>query len=264
MHGAPATTASPLAPLIITESAEPSALRRGIPIHERRLHEAVLWAARSLVQREGTVVAVSELRLPPSRPDVVVAIVDLDVWTRRRQAGLAPCTAPALLRVVDLLERAGGMCDVDRITASGTSRSSQRALGELIRLGVATRSDGLITLHEAWRPALREVVGVEAKLGSADRARRQAASWEHHVDGVFLALPASYMRRVPRSDRELRRFGLIAVDEDTAVLVRRPRGRKARGAARLLTEEQLFARWLASARTPTTTASESRHEEPGQ
>lgn len=249
-NGAPATSASPLAPLIITESAEFSAFRRGVPIHERRLHEAVLRGAQSLVRHEGTVLAVSELRLPPSRPDVVVATVDVDVWAQRQQAGLAPCTAPALLRVIDLLVRARGSCNVSRITASGTSPSSQRALGELIRLGIAFRSDQRIALHEAWHPALREVVGVEAKLGFAERARRQAASWEHHVDGVFLALPANYMPRVPRGDRDLRRFGLIAVDDETATIVRRPRGRRARGAARLLTEEQLFARWLAT--RPTT------------
>lgn len=222
--------------------------RRGVAVQELALHEGVLGIADLLLPEGlGRVVAVGELRLPPSRPDAVIARVREDVWIARRDAGIGACTAPALLEVVELLRRKGGSATSVELARFRVSRDQRfrRSVSELVQRGLVARHGDGLRLHEAWNVAMDACFGVEAKLGSIDKARRQVALWERHVDGVYLALPRGYVRNIDRSDPLLRRFGLIAVDgSSAAAVVRRPRTRRARGAARLLCEEQMYQRWL--------------------
>lgn len=222
----------------------------GKPIAEAELHAAVPQLGAALLPHAPSageqLVIASELTLGHVRPDVVAAAVDLGIWDRRTEAGLAPCTQPLPLRMSLVLSRLGRRANLDEIVdASGEiDRARVRgAITELVSRGWVRRADGHIELSDAWARAVRTASAVEAKVNNWRRAVRQAQGLEGAFEGVWLAFPRGYLANVPREPAQLRRFGLIGVESGTATSVRRPRGRRPNEVARALTEEHLFARW---------------------
>lgn len=224
---------------------------RGVPILEAPVHEAVLRLGAGLLPRTeegGKLVVALELVLPYGRPDVVAADVDAAVWEAWRSSGIQPCTAPLPLAAALALARLGGRASIDDLLRPSAGRADRArvrgALAKLVMRGWVEREDASFVLRLAPGGALRSVSAVEAKLNNWRRAVRQVQSWEGHVDSVWLAFPAPYLPNVPRT-QQLRRFGLIRVDGDTARIVRRPTGPRSKGVRRAMTEQFLYARWVA-------------------
>ena len=223
---------------------------RGVPLAEAQVHDAVAQLAEELLPKPrppGAFLLVHELALSYARPDIVAAVVDLQEWQTRRDAGIAPCTAPLPLRFALALTARGGSARLDELVPRNASRGDRSrardALAALGRRGWTERREDLFVLRVVPSKALQSVSGVEAKLNNWRRAASQVHSWESHVDAVWLAFPGGYLPHVPRT-QSLRRFGLIAVDEEDARPVRKPTGPRAKGIRRALTEEFLYARWL--------------------
>ena len=235
----------------ILASAPPNPAQRGVPTRELELHRAVARQARVLVSEStGTaIIAALELRLPPSRPDVVLAAVRPETWEARRLADVRPCTAPLPLREAARLRRLFGSepFAVDRALHGADtpprSAARRRALTELKKLGILRVSDDLLILDHSWRSALVQSVGVEAKIGRFDEAANQVRNWRHHFDRVFVAFPGGYARQ-QRQRREPTGGGILAIDDGQVAIVRRARRTRAREAE--LLEEHLYARWLAA------------------
>jgi len=223
---------------------------RGIPVAEALLHEAVLSLGDELITRDhgpGSLLLAHELPLSHSRPDVVGAVVDLATWRRRKRQGVAACTAPQALKVAMALQRLDRPSTIDDVAAAMTGLGRpqiRKAIAELDGRNWIRRSKAGVRLAAATRRAVTSLVAVEAKVDNWRRAVRQAQGTEVYVDDVWLAFPQTYLRNVPRGRRGLRRFGLIAVDDRTPRIVRKPSGRKATPLARALTEEHLYAGWL--------------------
>lgn len=225
-----------------------------VPKHEKSIHDAVARIASDIRRgQRGTTIVAYELTLPPRRPDIVVATVDLAAWKVRKRRGVAPCTAPALVRILAKVIDSGGSMPFDRLRrpSRGNIEPLDASIGKLIKLGHITRDpSNLISLSSALELHLFDSVGVEAKLTSPSAARRQALDWLRYVDGAYIAMPEREILKIPRSDEHFRRLGLIASQDNgkdcVATIVRRPRFRKPTTAARLITQEQLFARWLMS------------------
>jgi hypothetical protein len=232
-------------------SKEQTARIRGIPILEAAVHDAVLELGAALLPRDevdGKLIVAQEFVLPYGRPDVVAAVVDTRVWSAWRRKGIEPCTAPLPLATALLLAGLGGRASVGdllRPSARRSERSRVRgALAALARRKWVERKGDVFALRISSGDSLRSVSAVEAKLNNWRRAVRQVQSWEGHVDAVWLAFPASYLPNVPRT-QPFRRFGLIQVEGEQAQIVRRATGPRARGVRRALTEQYLYARWLA-------------------
>jgi hypothetical protein len=235
---------------LVLPRVERGAAKLGVPLAEAHVHDAVAQLGEELLPRprsSGTFVLVHELELPYARPDIVAAVVDLRAWQARRDAGIAPCTAPLPLRFALALSAKGGSARLDELVPGSASRGDRSrardALAALMRKGWTERCDDLFVLRLVPNRALEIVSGVEAKLNNWRRAVSQVHSWESHVDAVLLAFPQSYLPHVPRT-QPLRRFGLIGVEDEDARLVRKPTGPRARGIRRALTEEFLYSRWL--------------------
>jgi hypothetical protein len=199
----------------------------------------------------GTLVIIGELVLGSGRADVAVAKIDLRGWRARARAGVGPLTAPLPLAVAVALERAGGrgsLADLRRALPRHPPRSVAKGARELARAGwLGADASGELVLERRTRPAMSSVAAVEAKVDNWRRAARQAIAWINLVDAAWLAFPDAYLRNVPRRDPYLSRLGLIGVDPGGAGrAVRRPRSARARGLARRMTEEQVYARWLAA------------------
>lgn len=203
-----------------------------------------LLPASNVDTSKHSLVVVHELVLPYGRPDLAVAAVRLDRWRRRQERAVAPCTAPRLLTTALQLEELGGVATFDELqqTAQNADRVRE-AVRSLSQLNWVRVRNERITIAPSVRGAIAAMVGVEVKLNNWRRAVRQAQSWEGHFDATWLAFPEAYLSHVPR-DATLRRFGLIAASPEVRVL-RRPRGRVARGLRAALADEFLFARWLA-------------------
>ena len=233
----------------------------GVPIREAEVHDGAA-ALRDqllpkLIQAPDLVLA-HELALAYGRPDVVAAAVELVQWRAWRRRKIAPCTAPLPLAIALTMSELGGSASVDEIVAANGGQLSKprirRSLATLSKLGWVRSQREVFVLRLSPGEALRAVSGVEAKLNNWRRAVRQVQSWEGYVDAVWLAFPAAYVPRVPRTP-PLRRFGLIAVEHGCARIVRRPSGVRASGVRRLLMEQHLYARWVAATRrTPNSVA----------
>jgi hypothetical protein len=232
--------------------------QRGVPSPEREgpIHEAVAALGRELLPKgapRGTLLLIPELVLGPGRPDIAVAVVDQRGWRARARAGVSPLTAPLPLAVACALETAGqgaSLAELRRALPRHPRASVAKGLRELARAGwLADPSAERLSLVHQSRPRLLALAAVEAKVDNWRRAARQAVTWVNQVDAAWLAFPAPYLRNVPRRDPYLSRLGLIGVDatERLAVPVRRPRSARARGLRRRISEEQVYARWLAAA-----------------
>jgi hypothetical protein len=196
----------------------------------------------------GKLLVAQELVLPYGRPDVVAAAVDATVWRMWQRKDIEPCTAPLPIATALALARLGGRARIDDLLHTSAGRAERtRVRGALAALGArrwVDRDDDMFVLRFTPGAALRSVSAVEAKLNNWRRAVRQVQSWEGQVDAVWLAFPAPYLPNVPRT-QPLRRFGLIRVDGNEARIVRRPTGPRSKGVRRTLTEQYLYARWLA-------------------
>ena len=222
----------------------------GVPLHEAVVHEGVAALQEKLLPVPtylADLVVVHELALAYGRPDVVAAAVELGKWRAWRRLKVQPCTAPVPLTTALVLSNLGGKATLDDlVTANGGSGARarlRRSLATLSDLGWVRRQGEAFVLRLVPGEALLSVSGVEAKLNNWRRAVRQVQSWETYVDAVWLAFPASYLPNVPRTPR-LRRFGLIAVEEGRAHIVRRPSGPRAQGVRHVLMEQHLYGRWL--------------------
>lgn len=206
-------------------------------------------------------VVAHELALAYGRPDVVAAAVKLAVWRNWRRLKVEPCTAPIPLSTAVGLSKLGGKATFEELMASESGRGPRsrlrRSLATLVDLGWVRRQSDAFVLRLGPGEALLTVSGVEAKLNNWRRAVRQVQSWEGYVDAVWLAFPAGYLPHVPRTP-PLRRFGLIAVEDGRARIVRRPSGARANAVRRVLIEQHLYARWLAVAQRKSPTAASSR------
>lgn len=244
---------------VILLPPDKTARQLGIPIKEADLHTGVATLGAELLPdlpNGADLVIAQELSLAYGRPDIVAAAVDVAEWRRRRTLRIEPCTAPLPLATAVALDRLGGHADLEDllIPASGPSARSRvrRSLTTLIQLGWVRRRRESFVLRLIPGRGLGGIGGVEAKLNNWRRAVRQVQGWEGYVDGVWLAFPAAYLRHVPRTSA-LRRFGLIAVQDGEAEVVRRPRGPQPSVLRRLLMEEYMYARWA--------TISERAHRE---
>lgn len=139
----------------------------------------------------------------------------------------------------------GGEATIDELMPRrAASRSRVRdAVTVLARRGWVERDGDAYVLVAEPSEGLGYVAAVEAKLNNWRRAVAQAQSWEGNVDAVWFAFPRSYVPNFPRL-RNLRRFGLIAVDGDRATVIRKASGPRATGLNRALMHEFLYDRWL--------------------
>lgn len=236
---------------VLLNHVDYGAATRGVPVAEAALHRAVLNLGRELVRRprsaEGTLVLVNELGLSYARADVVAAVVDLELWRRRKRQGILPCTAPQPLSLALRMRDLKHPISAERLLGGleGSERDRlRRALAELVRRRWVRHTTAGYRLSTVTRPAVKTLAAVEAKVDSWRRAVRQAQGLEASVDAAWLAFPASYVAKVPRQRPGLQRLGIISVEMGEARVVRRPSGRTASAGARALSEEHLYARWL--------------------
>jgi len=222
----------------------------GVPLHELDVHEATTALGEALLPlalASADLVVAHELALAYGRPDVVAADVDIAEWRAWRRRRIAPLTAPIPLGAALTLSGLGGTATFDELVSSsgapGGKTKMRKALAILSERGWVRRQGEAFVLRLAPGEALLGTSGVEAKLNNWRRAVRQIQSWETYVDAVWLAFPASYLPNVPRTPR-LRRFGLIAVEDGCAHIVRRPSGPRAQGIRHVLMEQHLYSRWL--------------------
>jgi hypothetical protein len=200
----------------------------------------------------GTLLIIGELALGHGRPDVTAAAVDSHAWRARERAGIEPITAPLPLAVAYALEGLSGpgtLAELRLALPRHSAAAVNKGVRELARRGWLASSKGdLLVLERRTKPRLAAVAAVEAKVDNWRRAARQAVAWINHVDAAWLAFPKSYLRNVPRRDPYIARLGLITVEgaATRGQSVRRPRSAKARGVQRRITEEQIYARWLAA------------------
>lgn len=232
----------------------------GVPIREAAVHDGVAALRGQLLPvsiQGGDLIVAHELALAYGRPDVVAAAGDLSRWRAWRRLKVAPCTAPIPLSTAIGLNRLGGKATFDELMASNDGRGPRSrlrsSLATLVDLGWVRRQGDAFVLRLGPGEALVTVSGVEAKLNNWRRAVRQVQSWEGYVDAVWLAFPAGYLHHVPRTP-PLRRFGLIAVEDGQARIIRRPSGARANAVRRALIEQHLYARWLAVTQRKTTVA----------
>jgi hypothetical protein len=206
---------------------------------------------------------VQELSLPYGRPDLVGAHVLLDRWEERRLGGVMACTAPLPLFAAIQINALGGDATLDELLDSwpGTvARGRVRdALKGLVERGWLERDGDVHWLRARPGDGITSLAAVEAKRNNWRRAVAQAQSWEGNVDGVWLAFPQSYLRNFPRLS-PLRRFGLIGVEGDTALVIRKASGRLARGLNRALMAEFLYDRWLCQSADPRSRRSKAKME----
>jgi hypothetical protein len=222
----------------------------GRPKLEANLQDVVAELGAELLPPRGreipghSIVIAHELVFPYGRPDIVVAAVELDVWRRRRRAGIAPCTAPAALGVAINLRDLGGAATVEQLSDLAPMARVRAGIRTLVRLRwVRVRRD-TVTLAEATRDSVGAMAGVEVKLNNWRRAVAQVQSWESLVDASWIAFPRNYLSHVP-SGPALQRLGLIGVENSEPVIVRRARARRSGGLRVALADEFLFARWMA-------------------
>lgn len=231
--------------------------QRGVPRPEREglIHDAVVAMGRNLLPKgsqPGTLLIIGELVLGHGRPDVTVAAIDSRAWRARMRAEIEPITAPLPLTVACALEELSGrgtLAELRQALPRHSAAAVNKGARELANRGwLASNKGGLLVLERRTKPGLGAVAAVEAKVDNWRRAARQAIAWINHVDAAWLAFPKSYLRNVPRRDPYIARLGLIAVNGDASKgqSVRRPRSAKARGVQRRITEEQIYARWLAA------------------
>lgn len=226
-----------------------SPAQRGVPTAEAPLHEAAVNSAHLLAPpKMKKLLVVPELEIAGVRPDLWIGSFNRRNFNRRLAANLEPCTAPYPLAVADALRRLGGEAELDQLHSPafrlGDRRRIQRGISELVERQLASRSEGCISLHPAFKPADVRGVGVEAKLGRWRKAVRQVQMWRNFVNGAWLLFPSSYLPHVPRQRPGIRSLGLAVVDEQGVVtIVRQPRLTVGRPLARALAEEQVYARW---------------------
>ena len=224
----------------------------GVPLHEAEVHESVVALQEQLLPVTAVpadLIVAHELALAYGRPDVVAAAVQLAEWRAWRRLKIEPCTAPVPLTTALALSKLAGKATLDELVAANGGPEARarlrRSLASLSELGWVRRQGEAFVLRLVPGDALLSASGVEAKLNNWRRAVRQVQSWESYVDAVWLAFPAAYLPNVPRTPR-LRRFGLIAVEEGCAHIVRRPSGPRAQGVRHVLMEQHLYGRWLAA------------------
>jgi len=238
-----------------------TARKLGVPIREAEVHDGVAALRGQLLPTSSPaqdLVVAHELALAYGRPDVVAAAVELAQWRAWRKRKIEPCTAPIPLATALALSRLGGKATFEELVAlnggQGSRSRLRRSLATLFDLGWVRRQGDAFILRLAPGEVLLTVSGVEAKLNNWRRAVRQVQSWEGYVDAVWLAFPAAYLRHVPRTP-PLRRFGLIAVEDGQARIIRRPSGARANAGRHLLIEQHLYARWLAATQRKKSAAS---------
>ena len=199
-----------------------------------------------------TLLLVAELALGHGRPDVTAAAVNSGGWRARQRAGIEPITAPLPLAVACALEGLSGrgtLADLRQALPRHSAAAVNKGARQLAHRGwLASNKDGFLVLERRTKPCLEAVAAVEAKVDNWRQAARQAIAWINYVDAAWMAFPKNYLRNVPRRDPYIARLGLISVDSlaTRGQAVRRPRSAKARGVQRRITEEQIYARWLAA------------------
>lgn len=170
-----------------------------MPIHERRLTDALLSRADDLLPHATTPVVLEEVSLGIGRTDLVVLDIDLDRVSLRRASGLRLASLQqALLLGMELGEPSEGLHFNPSFRRKATAALS--ALGWLTLL--------------PEKPLTNRSLLVEAKVRDWKGALAQACRTSWAASDSAIAVPADSASRVPEQQLLDRGIGLVAIAPD--------------------------------------------------
>lgn len=196
------------------ETSLPRAGRRFEPIHERELHGDALLAAESLPGVSRGLVVVPEFSGPIGIPDFTARVGDVQYLRARHRASIAP-----LVNEID-----AGVVSVAHVHKPSSVEDLARAIGwppatvggRLRRLVGAGALKDAGSKRYVRAPELRpsgRLYAIEAKVGDARSALRQARTYRVWADGYVLVMTGVSERALEHLRSEvLRDRGGLVVD----------------------------------------------------